>query len=210
MGRRRIEIKKIPSESARRTTFNKRKQGLFKKAYELSVLTGCDLTVTVTNEQGVTSVFDAADLSSFMSTDKAPESRQKSQESILPAEETLPTTLMLPEASSSPPAALELSAGSKPGTPVLQSVETSSWNFNDGMELIPATDFTGMPTWDETLVNDCMYISDPLQNMLVPPSAFASAFLDPYGLSLYSSLPYLPNEFGWLTEPPLQTPALFR
>ncbi|KAF5725247.1 MADS-box transcription factor pvg4 [Fusarium mundagurra] len=210
MGRRRIEIKKIPSESARRTTFNKRKQGLFKKAYELSVLTGCDLTVTVTNEQGVTSVFDAADLSSFMGTAKAPESRGKSQDSTLPAEVSLPTAIMLPEASLSPPAVLELSEGSKPGTPVFQSVESPSRDVNGGtMELIPVTDFTGMQTWDGTLVNDCMFVGDSLPSMFVPPPALDSNFSDPYGLSLYPSFPYFTNEFGWFTESPLQMPLLF-
>ncbi|KAF5240878.1 hypothetical protein FANTH_9399 [Fusarium anthophilum] len=208
MGRRRIEIKKIPRESARRTTFNKRKQGLFKKAYELSVLTGCDLTVTVTNEQGVTSVFDASDLSSFTSTAEAPESRGKSQESALPAEVSLSTAVMLPEASLSPPAELELSVGSKPGTPVLQSVEDPSWDFKGSMELIPATDFTCMQTWDGTLANDCMYLGDSLPSMLVPPPAFDSNFSDPYGLSLYPSFPYFTNEFGWFTESPLQMPLL--
>ncbi|KAL2125052.1 hypothetical protein VTJ04DRAFT_1417 [Mycothermus thermophilus] len=45
MGRRKIDIKKIKDERNRSVTFLKRKGGLFKKAYELSVL--CDVDVAV-------------------------------------------------------------------------------------------------------------------------------------------------------------------
>ncbi|KAI3644306.1 hypothetical protein MP228_010470 [Amoeboaphelidium protococcarum] len=43
MGRRKIEIKQIENERTRQVTFSKRKFGLMKKCYELSVLCGCDV-----------------------------------------------------------------------------------------------------------------------------------------------------------------------
>lgn len=43
MGRKKIAIKKITDERNRQVTFSKRKFGLIKKAYELSVLCGCEV-----------------------------------------------------------------------------------------------------------------------------------------------------------------------
>ncbi|XP_042020476.1 agamous-like MADS-box protein AGL27 [Salvia splendens] len=43
MGRRKLEIKRIEDKSSRQVTFSKRRNGLFKKAKELSVL--CDLDI---------------------------------------------------------------------------------------------------------------------------------------------------------------------
>lgn len=45
MGRRKLEIKRIEDKSARQVTFSKRRNGLLKKAKELSVL--CDLDIGV-------------------------------------------------------------------------------------------------------------------------------------------------------------------
>ncbi|KAL8498593.1 hypothetical protein ACS0TY_021796 [Phlomoides rotata] len=45
MGRRKLEIKRIEDKSARQVTFSKRRNGLLKKARELSVL--CDLDIGV-------------------------------------------------------------------------------------------------------------------------------------------------------------------
>ena len=47
MGRRTIDIKKIENKRARDSTFKKRKSGLFKKAYELGVLTGHNTYVLI-------------------------------------------------------------------------------------------------------------------------------------------------------------------
>lgn len=47
MGRRKIEIKAITHERTRSTTFTKRKNGLFKKAYELGVLCSVKIAVVV-------------------------------------------------------------------------------------------------------------------------------------------------------------------
>ncbi|KZP33781.1 SRF-like protein, partial [Athelia psychrophila] len=47
MGRRKIEIRPITHERNRTITFSKRKEGLFKKAYELGVLCSVDIAVIV-------------------------------------------------------------------------------------------------------------------------------------------------------------------
>ncbi|KAF9779244.1 hypothetical protein BJ322DRAFT_992607, partial [Thelephora terrestris] len=53
MGRRKIEIQPITHERNRSVTFLKRKNGLFKKAYELGVLCSVDVAVIVfDNKQG--------------------------------------------------------------------------------------------------------------------------------------------------------------
>eukprot|EP01134_Creolimax_fragrantissima_P000708 CFRG0708T1 len=51
MGRKKIEITKINDERNRQITFNKRKLGLMKKAYELSVLCGCDVGLIIFEKQ---------------------------------------------------------------------------------------------------------------------------------------------------------------
>mmetsp|Transcript_12796 Transcript_12796/g.19264 ORF Transcript_12796/g.19264 Transcript_12796/m.19264 type:complete len:177 (+) Transcript_12796:23-553(+) len=50
MGRRKIPMALIPVKSARNTTFKKRKSGLFKKAMELSILTGARIRVIIYDE----------------------------------------------------------------------------------------------------------------------------------------------------------------
>ncbi|XP_011020777.1 PREDICTED: MADS-box protein FLOWERING LOCUS C-like isoform X2 [Populus euphratica] len=45
MGRKKVELKRIENKSSRQVTFSKRRNGLFKKARELSVL--CDVQVAV-------------------------------------------------------------------------------------------------------------------------------------------------------------------
>ncbi|KAL3522361.1 hypothetical protein ACH5RR_015195 [Cinchona calisaya] len=51
-GRRKIEIKKIEKKSNLQVTFSKRRKGLFKKAAELSVLSGADVGVIVQSPAG--------------------------------------------------------------------------------------------------------------------------------------------------------------
>jgi hypothetical protein len=129
---------------------------------------------------------------------------------MLAVEEALPTALTQSEASSSSLAVFEPSKGFKLGTPDAQSFQTLSWNFDSSMDLMPLTDLTGMPIWEETLVKDCIDVAGPLQSMLVPPSAFMPpCFTDPCGFSMYPPLPYLPNGFGWPTESSMQMPLLF-
>lgn len=52
MGRRKISIAPIKDDRNRQVTFLKRKNGLFKKAYELGVLCSADVAVVVFNANG--------------------------------------------------------------------------------------------------------------------------------------------------------------
>ena len=49
MGRKKINISRINDERTRQVTFTKRKFGLMKKAYELSVLCGCEIALMIFN-----------------------------------------------------------------------------------------------------------------------------------------------------------------
>ena len=49
MGRKKINITRISDERTRQVTFTKRKFGLMKKAYELSVLCGCEIALMIFN-----------------------------------------------------------------------------------------------------------------------------------------------------------------
>lgn len=49
MGRKKIQIQKIRDERNRQVTFTKRKFGLTKKAFELSVLCDCDIAIIIFN-----------------------------------------------------------------------------------------------------------------------------------------------------------------
>lgn len=51
MGRRKIRIEPIKDDRNRQVTFLKRKQGLMKKAYELSVLCNCEVALIIFNNQ---------------------------------------------------------------------------------------------------------------------------------------------------------------
>ena len=47
MGRKKINITRITDERNRQVTFNKRKFGVMKKAYELSVLCDCEIALII-------------------------------------------------------------------------------------------------------------------------------------------------------------------
>ena len=51
MGRKKIEIQAIEDERVRRVCFKKRRIGLFKKAIQLSKLTGCKISMKIWNEE---------------------------------------------------------------------------------------------------------------------------------------------------------------
>jgi len=55
--RRKIEIRFIQDKSRRHITFSKRKAGIMKKAYELSVLTGTQVLLLVVSETGLVYTF---------------------------------------------------------------------------------------------------------------------------------------------------------
>lgn len=61
-GRQRIEIKKLEVESKRQVTFSKRRQGLFKKAKELSTLCGADVGVLAISKSGRVYTTDDVDI----------------------------------------------------------------------------------------------------------------------------------------------------
>nr|BAK09617.1 MADS-box transcription factor [Cyclamen persicum] len=52
MGRRKLEIKRIEDKSSRQVTFSKRRNGLIKKARELSVLCEADVSLLVFSARG--------------------------------------------------------------------------------------------------------------------------------------------------------------
>ncbi|KAL8141088.1 hypothetical protein V2J09_007109 [Rumex salicifolius] len=57
MGRVKLQIKKIENITNRQVTFSKRRNGLIKKAYELSVLCDVDLALIMFSPSGRLSVF---------------------------------------------------------------------------------------------------------------------------------------------------------
>lgn len=57
MGRMKVEIKKIENVTSRQVTFSKRRNGLIKKAYELSVLCDVDLALILFSPSGRLSFF---------------------------------------------------------------------------------------------------------------------------------------------------------
>jgi hypothetical protein len=50
-GRKKIDIEAIKDERNRNVTFNKRKQGLMKKAMELSILCNCEISLVIFNNE---------------------------------------------------------------------------------------------------------------------------------------------------------------
>lgn len=52
MGRKKVELKRIENKSCRQVTFSKRRNGLIKKAHELSVLCDVDVAVVVFSSRG--------------------------------------------------------------------------------------------------------------------------------------------------------------
>ncbi|POY74276.1 hypothetical protein BMF94_2714 [Rhodotorula taiwanensis] len=62
MGRRKISIAPIKDDRNRQVTFLKRKNGLFKKAYELGVLCSADVAIIVFNANGKLFEFHSGDL----------------------------------------------------------------------------------------------------------------------------------------------------
>lgn len=61
MGRNKIEIKYILEQRKRQVTLNKRKGGLMKKAYELSVLCGSEVTVLIRDQRGQSYIYSSRD-----------------------------------------------------------------------------------------------------------------------------------------------------
>ncbi|GAA5895060.1 hypothetical protein JCM8208_000101 [Rhodotorula glutinis] len=66
MGRRKISIAPIKDDRNRQVTFLKRKNGLFKKAYELGVLCSADVAVVVFNANGKLFEFHSGDMDQIL------------------------------------------------------------------------------------------------------------------------------------------------
>ncbi|KAL2475052.1 Agamous-like MADS-box protein AGL62 [Abeliophyllum distichum] len=66
-GRKKVEIKLIPNENARRITFSKRRNGLFKKATELSTLCGANVGIVVFSLRGKAYSFGHPNVESVLS-----------------------------------------------------------------------------------------------------------------------------------------------
>ncbi|TNY21935.1 SRF-type transcription factor RlmA [Rhodotorula diobovata] len=66
MGRRKISIAPIKDDRNRQVTFLKRKNGLFKKAYELGVLCSADVAVIVFNANGKLFEFHSGDMDQIL------------------------------------------------------------------------------------------------------------------------------------------------
>ncbi|KAL9559472.1 hypothetical protein MBANPS3_000388 [Mucor bainieri] len=66
MGRRKIKIQPIQDERSKQITFLKRKHGLMKKAYELSVLCNCEIALLIFNTSGNLIEYSSSDIDQIM------------------------------------------------------------------------------------------------------------------------------------------------
>lgn len=66
MGRKKIQISKINDERNRQVTFTKRKFGLMKKAYELSVLCDCEIALIVFNSSNKLFQYASTDMDKIL------------------------------------------------------------------------------------------------------------------------------------------------
>ncbi|CAF2511227.1 unnamed protein product [Rotaria sp. Silwood2] len=66
MGRKKIQISKITDERNRQVTFTKRKFGLMKKAYELSVLCDCEIALIIFNSSNKLFQYASTDMDKIL------------------------------------------------------------------------------------------------------------------------------------------------
>ncbi|KAK4511896.1 uncharacterized protein ATC70_003895 [Mucor velutinosus] len=66
MGRKKIKIQPIQDERNKQVTFLKRKHGLMKKAYELSVLCNCEIALLIFNTSGNLIQYSSSDIDQIM------------------------------------------------------------------------------------------------------------------------------------------------
>ena len=66
MGRKKISIQRISDERNRQVTFTKRKFGLMKKAYELSVLCDCEISVIIFNSHNKLFQYASTDMDNIL------------------------------------------------------------------------------------------------------------------------------------------------
>jgi hypothetical protein len=65
MGRKRIKIREIQDEKSKSVTFLKRKYGLMKKAYELSILCDCEVGIIIL-KKGKLIEFSSSDMDDML------------------------------------------------------------------------------------------------------------------------------------------------
>lgn len=66
MGRKKIQIQRIKDDRNRQVTFLKRKHGLMKKAYELSVLCNCEVALMIMPPNNKTIQYSSSDMDSLL------------------------------------------------------------------------------------------------------------------------------------------------
>lgn len=66
MGRKKIQIQPIKEERNRQVTFLKRKHGLMKKAYELSVLCNCEVALVIMTSNNKVIQYSSSDMDSLL------------------------------------------------------------------------------------------------------------------------------------------------
>ncbi|KAL0926076.1 hypothetical protein M5K25_004462 [Dendrobium thyrsiflorum] len=87
MGRGRVELKMIENKINRQVTFAKRRNGLLKKAYELSVLCDAELALIIFSNRG--RLFEFCSSSSMMKTlERYQKCSYNSSETVIPSKET--------------------------------------------------------------------------------------------------------------------------
>jgi hypothetical protein len=67
MGRKKIKIARINDERSRHATFAKRKNGLVKKAIELSILCECEIALVIFNSQGKLTQYSSGNIDQTLS-----------------------------------------------------------------------------------------------------------------------------------------------
>ena len=67
MGRKKIKIARINDERSRHATFAKRKNGLVKKAIELSILCDCEIALVIFNSQGKLTQYSSGNIDQTLS-----------------------------------------------------------------------------------------------------------------------------------------------
>lgn len=66
VGRKKIKIERIADERNRQVTFTKRKNGLMKKAMELSVLCDCDIALVIFNSNNKLFQYSSSDMDTLL------------------------------------------------------------------------------------------------------------------------------------------------
>lgn len=66
MGRKKIQIEHIKDDRNRQVTFLKRKHGLMKKAYELSVLCNCEVALVIMPSNNKLIQYSSSDMNSLL------------------------------------------------------------------------------------------------------------------------------------------------